>query len=181
MNLLLEIKTERNDESKKQYSLLHSFVLLFCLLFSLRLEATQQNELRQKLMEDVQILSADEMEGRKSPSNGHKLAQAYLINAFKEEGLLPFPSYLSFKQQFTITSNSSEGANILGYIEGQQHSDTFIVITSHYDHLGKKGSRIFNGANDNASGVAALLALADISQPRRQLIVWYLSLQMPKR
>lgn len=59
-----------------------------------------------------------------------------------------------FKKNYTCS-------NICGYIEGSEHPDSFIVITAHYDHLGKMGSDIyFPGANDNASGVAMLLNLA---------------------
>jgi aminopeptidase YwaD len=50
--------------------------------------------------------------------------------------------------------------NLIGYIKGTVHPDSFIVFTAHYDHLGKMGSIYFPGANDNASGVAMLLSLA---------------------
>lgn len=51
--------------------------------------------------------------------------------------------------------------NVLAFVEGSQQPEKFIVITAHYDHLGKMGSDvIFRGANDNASGVAMLLNLA---------------------
>lgn len=51
--------------------------------------------------------------------------------------------------------------NIIGYIKGNTRPDSFIVFTAHYDHLGKMGSIYFPGANDNASGVAMLLTLAN--------------------
>lgn len=52
--------------------------------------------------------------------------------------------------------------NVIGYIEGRQHPDSFLVVTAHYDHLGKMGATAyFPGANDNASGVAMLLCLAE--------------------
>jgi hypothetical protein len=61
-------------------------------------------------------------------------------------------------------------ANVLGYIPGKSVKDTFILVTSHYDHLGKIGPHItFPGANDNASGVATMLGLAHyFSQPEHQ-------------
>lgn len=50
--------------------------------------------------------------------------------------------------------------NVIGYVEGHR-SDSLIVITAHYDHLGMLGREtVFPGANDNASGVAMLLSLA---------------------
>lgn len=51
--------------------------------------------------------------------------------------------------------------NIVGYLKGRINPDSFLVVTAHYDHLGKMGSEsVFPGANDNASGVAMVLSLA---------------------
>ncbi|MBS2098149.1 M28 family peptidase [Carboxylicivirga linearis] len=49
--------------------------------------------------------------------------------------------------------------NVIGYLKGK--SDETIVISAHYDHIGKKGSLICNGADDNASGTSALITLAN--------------------
>ncbi|MNS77799.1 Aminopeptidase YwaD precursor [compost metagenome] len=52
-------------------------------------------------------------------------------------------------------------ANVCAMIKGTQYPDSFLVVTAHYDHLGGMGSQVyFPGANDNASGVALLLNLA---------------------
>ncbi len=51
--------------------------------------------------------------------------------------------------------------NVIGCIEGTEIKDTFIVLTAHYDHLGMMGKTMFPGANDNASGVAMMLDLAN--------------------
>lgn len=50
--------------------------------------------------------------------------------------------------------------NVLGYVEGTAAPDTFIIFCGHYDHLGKMGDAIYYGANDNASGIAMLLDMA---------------------
>jgi aminopeptidase YwaD len=51
--------------------------------------------------------------------------------------------------------------NIIGFIEGKEYPDSFIVFSAHYDHLGRMGKdAYFPGANDNASGIAMLLNLA---------------------
>lgn len=52
-------------------------------------------------------------------------------------------------------------SNVIGYIEGKEIKDTFIVITAHFDHLGMLGKAIFPGANDNASGTAMMIDLAN--------------------
>ncbi|MBB3700109.1 M28 family peptidase [Flammeovirga yaeyamensis] len=51
--------------------------------------------------------------------------------------------------------------NVLGYIEGTDLKDEFIVVTAHYDHLGTKEGVVFNGANDNASGTSAIMEMAE--------------------
>ncbi|MBL4654832.1 MAG: M20/M25/M40 family metallo-hydrolase [Bacteroidia bacterium] len=53
-----------------------------------------------------------------------------------------------------------QGQNLIGYIEGQV-PDSFVVVTAHYDHLGRMGQVYFPGANDNASGIAMMLDLAN--------------------
>lgn len=60
--------------------------------------------------------------------------------------------------------------NVIGYIEGKENPDSFIVITAHYDHLGKIGRSVyFPGANDNASGTAMMLSLANwFAKPENQ-------------
>jgi aminopeptidase YwaD len=60
--------------------------------------------------------------------------------------------------------------NIVGYLPGRIQSDSFLVVTAHYDHLGQMGSHTyFPGANDNASGTAMLLELAAYyAQPEHQ-------------
>ncbi|MFT4661871.1 MAG: aminopeptidase YwaD [Patiriisocius sp.] len=51
--------------------------------------------------------------------------------------------------------------NVIGYVKGTEFPDSFIVFTGHYDHLGMMGKKAcFNGANDNASGVAFLMSMA---------------------
>ena len=51
--------------------------------------------------------------------------------------------------------------NLIGYVRGVSRPDSFLVVTAHYDHLGRMGKKAyFPGANDNASGVALMLELA---------------------
>ena len=56
--------------------------------------------------------------------------------------------------------NVIKGSNIVAMIPGSDNLDSFIVLTAHFDHIGKRGNKIYNGADDNASGTSALLALA---------------------
>ncbi len=54
-----------------------------------------------------------------------------------------------------------KGHNVLGYIEGSDKKDEVIVISGHYDHLGKKGPDVYNGADDNGSGTSTVMEIAE--------------------
>jgi hypothetical protein len=53
------------------------------------------------------------------------------------------------------------GHNVLGYIEGTDKKDEIVVVSAHYDHLGKRGNDVYNGADDNASGTSTVLEIAE--------------------
>ena len=112
-----------------------------------------------QLIEDVRELSKDRMQGRKAPSLGHVLAKTYIKQRFKAYNLQTFSEFEDYEQSFEFGSRKVMGTNLLGYIQGTKYPELFFVITAHYDHLGGAGKRIYNGANDNASGIAAMLAL----------------------
>jgi len=114
-----------------------------------------------QLLTDVKILSSDAFEGRKTGTRGAELARNYIGKRFKEIGLKSFPLLNSYHQAFTfagIDDPKIAGKNMIGYIPGA--SSKIIVISAHYDHLGIINGKIFNGADDNASGVAGMLKIA---------------------
>lgn len=109
---------------------------------------------------DLQQLAADEMAGRSPASAGSLLAQRYLQQRFSELGLQPLTA--AYRQPF-VTRNKA-AVNLLGLRRGCQYPELYLLVSAHYDHLPVRGRRIFNGADDNASGVAALLYLAALTQ-----------------
>jgi len=109
---------------------------------------------------DLQQLAADEMAGRSPASAGSLLAQRYLQQRFSELGLQPLTA--AYRQPF-VTRNKT-AVNLLGLRRGCQYPELYLLVSAHYDHLPVRGRRIFNGADDNASGVAALLYLAALTQ-----------------
>lgn len=109
-----------------------------------------------RLLEDVRALSADSMEGRGAGTKGGELARAYVERRFKEAELVPL--WPSFEQPFDLPSKS-KGVNVVGYVRGTKYPDRLIVVSAHYDHLGVRDGQVYNGADDNASGVAVLLQL----------------------
>ncbi|MDN4165498.1 M28 family peptidase [Cytophagales bacterium LB-30] len=117
-----------------------------------------------QLITDLQFLSSDSLQGRFTGQAGHAIAQDYIVNRFSQMGLRAFfPEYKqAFKFESKITKTELEGVNLAAIVQGM--SDEMIVITAHYDHMGMRNGQVFNGADDNASGVAALLAIAEYFQ-----------------
>ena len=118
----------------------------------------------------IYTLSNDSMQGRKAGTDGIEKAAKYIESEFKRIGLKSFNSD-SFRQEFRFINPRSSNSelltlsNVIGLLEGSEMKNEYVIISAHYDHLGKKdigdGDLIFNGANDNASGVAAVLMLAE--------------------
>jgi len=118
-----------------------------------------------QLLDDVRILSADDMQGRDTGSPGGEKARAYIVARMEALGIAP-PA-MGRLQRWEMQGRTRagprtwNGVNIIGLIPGTRVTDRYIVVTAHYDHLGVNAEgQIFNGADDNASGVATMLALA---------------------
>jgi len=117
---------------------------------------------KDQLIKDITYLASPELEGRATLSAGSRLAQAYIAERFRT--LKMTSQFQDFTQYFAMngrrrTNDKNNPANIIGFIPGSE-SDTLILVMAHYDHLGTKGEDVYLGADDNASGTAALLAIA---------------------
>jgi Zn-dependent M28 family amino/carboxypeptidase len=128
-----------------------------------------------RLLTDVEVLSSDAYGGRRMGTEGHKMAQAYIVNRFKKLGIQSYADNYRhrFKYADRLLGKDSPGVNIVGYLKGKTSPEKYIVVGAHYDHLGTRGEKIFNGADDNASGVATLLAVAEYfseNQPEHSMI-----------
>jgi Zn-dependent M28 family amino/carboxypeptidase len=132
---------------------------------------------------DLCVLSADEMEGRLVGTQGNALARAYLLDRYAEIGLEPvqggFEHSFEFQRRIDFRDPDSprqtlRGVNLIGRIPGADPSRV-IAITAHYDHVGPgENNEIYNGADDNASGVAAILATAEhfmANPPRHDILI----------
>ncbi|MFC0351653.1 M28 family peptidase [Undibacterium danionis] len=112
-------------------------------------------------MQDLQTLASDKMQGREMGSAGSALARDYLLKRIADIGLKPCGA--SYVQDFSVSKSgqSTQGKNILAcqYAE-QNKAAKFLVVSAHYDHLGIKNDKTYLGADDNASGVAGVLAVA---------------------
>jgi len=125
------------------------------------------------LLNDLKVLSADDMQGRQVETPGGEKARKYVISRFTQSGIQPFGA--SYEVPFTFTGRGGErhGINIVGHIDGSRQPRRYIVVSAHYDHIGTRNGTVFNGADDNASGTAALFAAAkyfSMHQPQNSLI-----------
>jgi len=143
---------------------------LFLLFLGLTESLSSQSINESIVKKHVYTLANDSMQGRKAGTEGIEKAAKYIEGQFKKIGLKYFNNN-SFRQTFKYKNKRSRNQeelnlfNVIGFLEGNEKKDEIVVISAHYDHLGMKssgaGDLIFNGANDNATGVAAVLALAE--------------------
>ena len=134
----------------------------------------------------VGFLADDELQGREAGMHGSRLAARYLASCLKEAGIAPlekdnyyqpFEAYNKERQQrgrWQVHPDSiailKQGvhrilqmSNVLGTIPGER-PDEYVIVGAHFDHLGVDetlaNDRIYNGADDNASGISAVLQIA---------------------
>lgn len=118
------------------------------------------------LLGDLKTLSSEAMNGRAVGTADGARARAYLAERFAAAGLKPIGA--TFEHSFTFTSRGRgaaaaterRGVNLVGRIPGREPGGKAILITAHYDHLAPRNGVVMNGADDNASGAAALVSIA---------------------
>lgn len=158
-----------------KYKLLFISVLFCCINLN-----AQKNTMAETFYKHDKYLSSDKLEGRFIGTKGNNDAAKYISKDFKQYGLKKFGD--SYYQPFKVfvkeginkmKSDSVSTQNVVGYLEGSDPNlkNEYIVIGAHYDHWGwgGKGSgsktkdtiAIHNGADDNASGVSALLCILE--------------------
>lgn len=133
------------------------FIFYLAQVTCISLHAQNFNE--DKVLGLVEILSHDSLKGRKTGTEENKKAQKIIQKFYQEHHLEFLKNYTSYTHPFKIGNKT--GTNILGYLPGSVFPEQYIVISAHYDHLGTRNGRVFNGADDNASGVGGLMAAMD--------------------
>ncbi|MDT0558567.1 M28 family peptidase [Ichthyenterobacterium sp. W332] len=127
-----------------------------------------------QLLERVKVLSSDDFKGRKAGEQSSTLAQDYIIKQFKDLGVAGFNN--KYKQHFTFSRQDKviNATNILAEIKGSEFPEKYIVISAHYDHLGVSNETIYNGADDNASGVSAMVSFAEylVKNPPKHSVIF---------
>lgn len=119
----------------------------------------------------VEVLAADSLAGRYTGTPENFKAALFIADEFKRAGLKPISGNNGFLMELKPLWN-----NVVGAIQGKSKPGQIIIFSAHYDHIGtiktnpypkaggngevEKGDEIYNGANDDASGVAAVISLA---------------------
>jgi Peptidase family M28/PDZ domain len=145
-----------------------------------------------RLLDDIRFLSDDRLQGRATGSPGADSSAAYLARRFSEVGLQPAAG--GWFQSFTLGRDAPAarqaraggvaGKNVIGILPGRDPvlRNQTVILGAHYDHLGLGGfgsldpdstGAVHNGADDNASGIAALIQVAAwlaVSPPARTVV-----------
>lgn len=134
------------------------------------------------LRRHIAVIADDSMRGRATPSHGLDLTASYIAAQFARLRLQPGGDSGSFIQRYPVPLRKELRApNVVAVLEGSDSvlKHQFVVFSAHMDHVGVgapvSGDSIYNGADDNASGTAAVLALAEAFaqstvRPKRTLI-----------
>jgi Zn-dependent M28 family amino/carboxypeptidase len=108
-----------------------------------------------RLLLDLSVLAHDSMEGRAPGTPGSARARAFLIESLKSIGATP----IGDSYEYAFEAADAHAVNVIAVVPGRDATNRYIVLTAHYDHQGVRDGTVFNGADDNASGVAAALAI----------------------
>ncbi|MBR9922148.1 MAG: M28 family peptidase [Bacteroidetes bacterium] len=152
------------------------YLIIACIMGFTSIQAQLAEQAKMELMVDIVYLSSDLLGGRESGTPQEKMAADYIAHRFEESGLSP-KGTKGWMQPFDFdyrpnphgpVEEKRTGHNVVGYLDNG--AETTVVIGAHYDHLGMGhfGSRhtgepaIHNGADDNASGVAAMFQVAEV-------------------
>lgn len=128
------------------------------------------------LKKHLYIIASDEMEGRNTGSEGLRKAGQYMIAEYQKMGVSHPPQMQNFYQTIPGSYFGSrrgvsygDSDNIIAFIEGTEKPEEVIVISAHYDHVGKnKDGEVFNGADDDGSGTVALMEIAEAFQKAKK-------------
>jgi len=141
----------------------------------------------------LEVLAHDSLGGRDTPSQGLESAAAYLATELRRFGLGPAGTNQTFYQRYPFVRRGapSDAApafppNVVAVWPGSDPAlkDEYVVLTAHFDHVGigrpVDGDSIYNGADDNASGTAALLEVARAfasldERPKRSVLFLFVS------
>ena len=150
--------------------------ILFFLFLGFFVQAQEKAVINRKEVIRIETeLASDKMEGRATFSPGIELASKFIQAEFKKIDLSYFDNLTNYRQEFDVKGKAAN--NVIGILPGKSKPDEYVIFSAHYDHLGSVEDgidKIYNGANDDASGTTAVIALAkyfkDLGHNERTII-----------
>ncbi|PHS61266.1 MAG: peptidase M28 [Flavobacterium sp.] len=142
----------------------------------------------EELKTHLYILADDKMQGRMTGENSNNEAAEFLRNYYMDQGIdspieknnyyQPIPA-----EFFKGGTNGNPSQNVVAFIEGSEKPDEIIVLSAHYDHVGVKNGKIYNGADDDGSGTVTLMEMAQAFKiakdngngPKRSILILHVT------
>lgn len=166
------------------------FIVIICAVSCLNAQNSESEIIQTEVAKSdiemtVHFLASDELRGRATGTPGLKISARYIASWFLANGVKTAPGYDSYFQHIEVprrdTSASISTQNVIGVVEGSDTNlkNEYLLLSAHYDHVGigpatAEGDSIYNGARDNAIGVATVMAagkyFAD-NPPKRSVIL----------
>lgn len=143
-----------------------------------------------ELKTHLTVVASDAMEGRETGSAGQKKAGEYLIKQYKADGVAAADGTEDYYQKVPAAYMNSQfgeqlpdSENICAFIKGSEKPDEIVVVSAHYDHVGVKNGKVYNGADDDGSGTVALLEIAQAFEiakkngngPKRSILILHVT------
>ena len=137
-------------------------IALLITLFGFKSEAQLKINIDKEFVTRVETeLASDKMEGRELFSPGIEKASKFIEAEFQKIGLSYYNNLKNYRQEFNTDEKPTN--NVIGVLKGKSKPNEIVVFSAHYDHLGMRtegDDKVYNGANDDASGSTAVIALA---------------------
>lgn len=150
-------------------------VFIFLFLGQIIFGQEKINVQKEEVKRIEEELSSDKMQGREIFTSGIDSASIFIEKEFKKVGLSNYGDLKNYRQEFV--AKGKQANNVIGILPGRSRPNEFVIFSAHYDHLGVKDSgddKVYNGANDDASGVTAVITLAkyfkELNQNERTII-----------
>lgn len=121
----------------------------------------------EELKENLYEIASDKYEGRDTGEPGQKKAAQFLKDHYKESEVeSPYGNddYFQEVPKSFLPQGTNASENVVAFVQGKEKPEEILVLSAHYDHIGMKGEKIFNGADDDGSGTVAILEIAEAFQ-----------------
>ncbi len=121
----------------------------------------------ERLEQEVEFMCDTLFKGRATGTSGANEAAFWIARRFRKAGLMKMGG--KWSRSFSVGDKA--GHNIIGFMPGKRQGlkESYVIVTAHYDNLGKIAGSVYPGADSNASGVVAMISIADMFARMKEL------------